>query len=146
MELTNADIQRGLKLLAQEKGGALELTSADLQRGLEFLVQEQKKVNPSMGASFYAQDDWMKTFIIALQTEVAELANELPWRPWRQEHTDVEKVTKEFVDILAFIPCMYLVLRARLGISIPDIVKQYERVVEDNKKRLRGEIPGFKAI
>lgn len=46
---------------------------------------------------------WLRRFITAMQDELRELSESLPWKWWRHEQADIQNVHVELVDLLHFI-------------------------------------------
>jgi dimeric dUTPase (all-alpha-NTP-PPase superfamily) len=79
----------------------------------------------------------------ALHTEVSELSQELPVKPWKPlQITNKANVVKEFSDILAFLGIL-MVLLEELGITTEDLANGYRTTTELNIARFSGEVEGY---
>ena len=73
----------------------------------------------------------------ALMVEVAELINELDWKPWKTKAPDPAKVTEELADVLAFLGMLLLHLEAS-GIDLSQMAEDYYRKALKNVDRSNG--------
>lgn len=99
---------------------------------LEQMFVFQKGLMKRLGV-FYSADT-VRTLFTAITVEMAEVIQELNWKPWKKTQKKVAsgKVLEELVDVLFF----YLELCIVLGFSHRDIFEAYKRKLEVNNKRI----------
>ena len=64
---------------------------------------------------------WLERFIRAMEEEIQELKEEIQWKWWRGEPTDMRKVRVELIDVFHF----FLSACAAAGMDGVDIVRVY---------------------
>lgn len=79
-----------------------------------------------------APEEWLLKFARALQQEVAELVDCVPWKWWAHyQKSDLEHAKVELIDILHFVIC----LAQTLGMSAEDLFETYMKKNAVNFKR-----------
>jgi dimeric dUTPase (all-alpha-NTP-PPase superfamily) len=111
--------------------------------GLSSLCKVQSIVSKKGINSTSNIQDLLNTYLNALHTEVAELSQELPVKPWKPlQVTNKANVIKEFSDILAFLGII-MVLLSELGISTAELADGYKSTTELNIARFSGKVEGY---
>ena len=120
----------------------------DVKAGLRGLLRMQSEVSaghppdiPEPGEE--ASPEQIRSVMLALSVELAELTQELDWKPWKQkERVDVEKVCDEFADVLAFLGLLVVYL-GRLGATPEMLARAYRLKSALNIARLNGGVRGY---
>ncbi len=109
---------------------------------MEELYIRIQKYQRMMGYNFESMtlEERMQAFrnyMVALQIEQVELAQELPWKPWRdaksQKHADKAVLSEEWVDSLFFLFDQALVLQ----LEHTDLREAFEKKMEKNLNRIK---------
>jgi hypothetical protein len=108
-----------------------------LRQGLEALEVLQCEVSGHLEGALDATPENIRTLLCALHCEVAELGQEMGWKPWKEyrlsevgkEHAT--KIAGEFADILAFLGLTIAYMR-QAGVTPVMLVKQYEKKSDRN--------------
>jgi len=80
---------------------------------------------------------WLRRFVAAIEDEVRELGESIPWKWWRHERVDLQNVRVELVDIFHFL----LSAAAASGMSGEDFINIYYQKRRINYDR---QVIGFK--
>ncbi len=64
---------------------------------------------------------WLRRFVDAIEDEVRELKESMPWKWWRNEKTDLQNVRVELIDIFHFL----LSAAAASGMTGEDFINLY---------------------
>lgn len=106
---------------------------------LDHIFELQKELNDRIGFGInpFNQEEkiqWILNVVRALQQELAEIVDAVPWKWWAHYQTfDEQNVRVELVDVLHF-----LVLLAQiLGLSAEDIYQLYLQKNKVNLDRLK---------
>lgn len=84
------------------------------------------------------------TYCFAMQKEVAELADELGWKPWKFEKPiDVGKTLAEFADVTAFYGLLLHYVMQATGATYREVVEAYITKSETNIRRALGQVEGY---
>lgn len=87
--------------------------------------------------------DTLARYGVALQIEVSEFVNELPWKVWKRKDPDVDRVVDEFADVLAFLGT-WVNLLGLMGISPTRLALAYAEKTRVNQARIiDGTVPGY---
>lgn len=79
----------------------------------------------------------LNTYLNALHTEVGELANELPTKPWNPDKPYDEKAAcMELADVFAMLSNIIWIMVIRLGIPLHNIVAAYHEKMLINMDRI----------
>lgn len=110
--------------------------------GMEALANTQLIVSGPVKDGLSGSRTAIVDYSFALTEEVHEIARELSWRPWRTpKPPDVEKVTEEFADLLAFLGVMIVNAATACGMRPAEfaemIAKQYGTVSVRNFNRFK---------
>ena len=107
---------------------------------LDRIFELQKELNDQIGFSVHnplSQEEkiqWILNIVRALQQELAEIVDTVPWKWWAHYQTfDEQNVRVELIDVLHF-----LVLLAQiLGLSAEDVYQLYLQKNKVNIERLK---------
>jgi NTP pyrophosphatase (non-canonical NTP hydrolase) len=112
-----------------------------VRAGLQSLEAIQSIVSKPV---FDAGHDQIGTYLMALMVEVAELANELDWKPWKKDQeVDAARVRDEFADILAFTGVLVYLLNKKYGIGPDDLAAAYYDKSLANVARIAGKVKDY---
>ena len=82
--------------------------------------------------------DVLTRYGLALEIEVSEFLNELPWKTWKPGmEFDRERLTDEYADILAFLGS-WVALMKEMGIDETTLATAYATKLERNHARFDG--------
>ena len=83
-----------------------------------------------------ATPDNLRTMFTAITVELAELMQELNWKPWKKtrKYSDTDKVLEEYVDVFHFV----MELGLLLGICPRVLYEAYLEKMRVNIKRQKG--------
>ncbi len=114
-----------------------------MQRGqMEELIVRISTYQKAMGYNFKAMSIeermvMFRDYMVALQIEQAELAQELPIKPWRpikdQKYSSVEIVAEEWIDCLFFLVDQALVL----NLPLEALRYAFETKMDKNMNRIQ---------
>jgi dimeric dUTPase (all-alpha-NTP-PPase superfamily) len=110
---------------------------------LEEIFQLQKKLNERIGVNLDQLDEaaktqWLLNYTRAMQQELAELVDSVPWKWWAKYQTfDEQNAKVEIIDLFHFLISAAQVM----GLSANDV---YESYVKKNKVNLERQESGYK--
>jgi len=115
---------------------------SDLIFGLSFLRAKQRPFLEGYG-HLNLDKDTITRYALALSIEVAEFANELPWKRWKEypeeeQEERKQRILEEFVDVLHFIGT-WGVLLGEMGISSYQIADEFVKKNQKNHDRMNGK-------
>lgn len=114
-----------------------------LAEGLAVLAATQRVVGSVVPGWVEGHPNYVRTTFLALIVELAELLQELNWKPWKEpREVDLDKVVEEFADILAFLGYIILWLED-MGKMPGHLAIAYQVKTEINIERLAGEVEGY---
>ena len=110
-----------------------------MQQGDQFreLFRMQKLLNERIGVHTEGMNEserakWILNYCRAVNQEVAELTDSVPWKWWaKYQKYDEQNIRVEIVDILHFVISLALVA----GMSADDVFEAYRKKNEVNFKR-----------
>lgn len=92
-------------------------------------VRNKNPTNVNIGESL----SWLVFNALALGAEWGELAQEIPWKWWKEGKIEKEKIAGELIDMFHFV----LVIFDEIGYTSEDIWQAYIAKNEENWKRFR---------
>jgi dimeric dUTPase (all-alpha-NTP-PPase superfamily) len=110
---------------------------------LEEIFQLQKKLNERIGVNLDQLDEaaktqWLLNYTRAMQQELAELVDSVPWKWWAKYQTfDEQNAKVEIIDLFHFLISAAQVM----GLSANDV---YESYLKKNKVNLERQESGYK--
>lgn len=147
-----------LRAIGPEKAAAIAATIKDMQagnvgwymliHGLSTLSDTQEELNDATMYREGSPKEMARTYTLAAIVELAELVQELEWKPWKPEKFDrsadeLQLIAAEFADVLAFIGHIMRLLHKTYGLSPIDLATAYEKKSKVNLHRLSGQIPEY---
>jgi len=109
---------------------------------LEEIFQLQKKLNERIGVKLddlteAEKTQWLLNYVRAMQQELAELVDSVPWKWWaKYQKFDEQNAKVEIIDLFHF-----LISAAQVfGLSADDV---YESYVKKNKVNLERQDSGY---
>lgn len=131
--MTDPETNPSLILNSEEEVDLTELQHLSVWAGLEALGRLQR---PSIEALGYLENttEAMSRYGLALIIEVGEFLNETPWKSWKKNPPDSQRMAEEFVDVLCFIGSWVELLRL-IGIPPIHISNTYRRKLIENNLR-----------
>lgn len=130
-----------------ENSGKADRQHWDILLGLTQLAVVQEDNLRRVGETVIDKD-MICRYGLALQIEVSEFLNELPWKSWKPKQPwdltaeDRHLIGHEFADILAFLGTWMAILNA-LGISVEDLTEAYTEKTAINHARFQGKVEGY---
>ena len=109
---------------------------------LDEIFQLQKQLNERIGVkldglSQEEQTTWLLNYTRAMQQELAELVDSVPWKWWAKYQTfDAQNAKVEIVDLFHFLVSAAQVM----GLSAQDV---YESYLKKNKVNLERQESGY---
>ena len=109
---------------------------------LDEIFQLQKQLNERIGVKLdgLSQEDqttWLLNYTRAMQQELAELVDSVPWKWWAKYQTfDAQNAKVEIVDLFHFLVSAAQVM----GLSAQDV---YESYLKKNKVNLERQESGY---
>jgi len=110
---------------------------------LEEIFQLQKKLNERIGVNLDNLDEtqkteWLLKYVRAMQQEMAELVDSVPWKWWaKYQEFDEQNAKVEIIDLFHF-----LISAAQVfGLSADDVYNSY---VKKNKVNFERQESGYK--
>lgn len=109
---------------------------------LDEIFQLQKQLNERIGVkldglSQEEQTTWLLNYTRAMQQELAELVDSVPWKWWAKYQTfDAQNAKVEIVDLFHFLVSAAQVM----GLSAQDV---YESYLKKNKVNLERQDSGY---
>ena len=110
---------------------------------LEEIFQLQKKLNERIGVKLddldeAAKTEWLLNYVRAMQQELAELVDSVPWKWWAKYQTfDEQNAKVEIIDLFHFLISAAQVM----GLSAEDVYASY---VKKNQVNLERQQQGYK--
>lgn len=110
---------------------------------LEEIFALQEKLNQRIGVNMAEMNDedrvqWILNYIRAMQQELAELTDSVPWKWWaKYQEFDKQNAKVEIVDLFHFL----ISLAQVMGMSSDDI---YDAYLEKNKVNHNRQDSGYK--
>lgn len=106
---------------------------------LEHIFALQKQFNDELFSrrpeGNFTREEWLQKLILATNVELAELADEINYKWWKDaKPIDEDAVKEELVDVLHFFVCMCL----RMGMTAEELHARYIGKNEENFNRQRG--------
>lgn len=104
---------------------------------LETIFEMQAQLNKRIGVETATMDDtakaeWVLNYTRAMQQEIAELIDSVPWKWWaKYQQFDQQNARVEVVDLFHFLISIAQVL----GMSADDVYNAYLKKNEVNHKR-----------
>ncbi len=104
---------------------------------LETIFTLQKELTERIGVRTENLDDaekvhWVLNYTRAMQQELAELVDSMPWKWWAKYQTfDIQNARIEVIDLLHFI----VAIAQTLGMSADDVFKTFKEKNLINHKR-----------
>ncbi|MDR1435632.1 MAG: dUTPase [Puniceicoccales bacterium] len=104
---------------------------------LAHIFELQKKFSQRLAIDMDALDDqkrmfWVLNYVRAMQQELAELTDSLPWKWWANyQHFDLQNAKVEVVDILHFL----ISTAQALGMSCDELYEKFCKKNEVNHAR-----------
>ncbi|KAF0096326.1 MAG: dUTPase [Puniceicoccaceae bacterium 5H] len=101
------------------------------------IFQLQEKLNERIGVNLSdldeaQQTEWVLNYTRAMQQELAELVDSVPWKWWaRYQQFDLQNARVEVIDLFHFL----VSLAQTLGMSSEDVFEAYLKKNEVNHKR-----------
>lgn len=115
----------------------------DVQRNVSALVPGAvNEANKDTGLVEPPTKDQIRTVYTALSVELAELIQELDWKPWKNKVPNTVNIANEFADILAFLGLLIFYLNS-MGVSPYTLVKAYVEKTETNINRFQHKVEGY---
>ena len=115
--------------------------SSDMDK-LEEIFQLQKQLNERIGVNLDNLDEaqkteWLLNYVRAMQQELAELVDSVPWKWWaKYQKFDEQNAKVEIIDLFHF-----LISAAQVfGLSAEDV---YESYVKKNQVNLQRQESGY---
>ncbi len=109
---------------------------------LEEIFQLQKKLNERIGVNLDDLDEagktvWLLNYVRAMQQELAELVDSVPWKWWAKYQTfDEQNAKVEIIDLFHFLISAAQVM----GLSAEDVYASY---VKKNQVNLERQAQGY---
>jgi dimeric dUTPase (all-alpha-NTP-PPase superfamily) len=109
---------------------------------LEEIFQLQKKLNERIGVKLddldeAAKTEWLLNYVRAMQQELAELVDSVPWKWWAKYQTfDEQNAKVEIIDLFHFLISAAQVM----GLSAEDVYASY---VKKNQVNLERQEQGY---
>lgn len=109
---------------------------------LEEIFQLQKKLNERIGVKLddldeAAKTEWLLNYVRAMQQELAELVDSVPWKWWAKYQTfDEQNAKVEIIDLFHFLISAAQVM----GLSAEDVYASY---VKKNQVNLERQQQGY---
>ena len=104
---------------------------------LEEIFQLQKKLNERIGVNLDNLDEaqkteWLLNYVRAMQQEMAELVDSVPWKWWaKYQEFDEQNAKVEIIDLFHFLISAAQVM----GLSAEDVYAAYVKKNEVNLQR-----------
>ena len=104
---------------------------------LENIFDLQEQLNPRIGVNMKDMDDderakWILNYVRAMQQELAELTDSVPWKWWANYQAfDKQNAKVEIVDLFHFL----ISLAQVMGMSAEDIHEAYLKKNQVNHER-----------
>ena len=104
---------------------------------LENIFELQEKLNSRIGVNMEGMDEaeqtkWILNYVRAMQQELSELTDSVPWKWWaKYQEFDEQNARVEVVDLFHFLISMAQVL----GMTADDVFQAYLKKNEVNFKR-----------
>ena len=117
-----------------------------LTEGLESLIDTQTVVSGLVPGAVTPEvtPAQIASYSLALIREVGELADELGWKPWKEQpERDLERIADEMADVLAFVGLL-LIYVEHAGVSPTDLAQAYRSKSMRNIARFFGKEDGYK--
>jgi hypothetical protein len=119
----------------------------DIRRGLEAIIRIQRisaEALPEESRVFPSPQVELLTAAYALQHEVGELLDELPWKPWRRVNiVDPNKVSDEYADVLHFLAWMTrVIVSTQSQIDLQMLAEAFVKKARINDERYAGNVEG----
>jgi NTP pyrophosphatase (non-canonical NTP hydrolase) len=98
----------------------------------EYQARLMKPIPPGLSEECIAR---FRELALALNQEVAELIDSVPWKPWRDisdQSYDYENLKREIVDCIFFL----IEISELFGITCQELFDKYDEVMLNNHKRL----------
>jgi dimeric dUTPase (all-alpha-NTP-PPase superfamily) len=109
---------------------------------LEEIFQLQKKLNQRIGVNLDDLDEgqqtqWILNYTRAMQQELAELVDSVPWKWWaKYQKFDAQNVKVEIIDLFHFLISAAQVM----GLSADDVYQSY---LKKNKVNMERQESGY---
>jgi NTP pyrophosphatase (non-canonical NTP hydrolase) len=116
-----------------------------LSIGLEILANTQRglhEISPPAQSESSFKKQTQDNFL-AIQVELAELLQEMSWKPWDTSQPAIstfpqnQVIAEEFADVLAFLGHIMRILNDAYGISTNELAAAYRRKTEKNVSRFQ---------
>jgi len=86
----------------------------------------------------------LAVYAFALQVEIAELLQELQFKPWKNPRPlQADRIADEFADVLAFIGVLLYHIYHLTGLTPAILANQYVEKSNVNWERLNGRVEGY---
>jgi dimeric dUTPase (all-alpha-NTP-PPase superfamily) len=115
--------------------------SCDMDK-LEEIFQLQKQLNERIGVNLddlseAEQTEWLLKYVRAMQQEMAELVDSVPWKWWaKYQEFDAQNAKVEIIDLFHF-----LISAAQVfGLSADDVYQSY---LKKNKVNMERQESGY---
>lgn len=110
----------------------------ELYVGLKYLMEKQRPALDRLG-HYDTSPDTLARYGNALQIEVAEFVNELPWKVWKKKDPDLDRVVDEFADVLHFLGT-FVSLLDLMGMTPETLATAFQTKWDENQRRFDGKV------
>lgn len=115
-----------------------------LWAGLQVLMGTQGDLHKMSPQKDDSRKKQLQDNFLALHVELSELLQEMDWKPWLPENdnmvdeSQIQVISEEFADVLAFLGHIIRILNEFYGITVPEIASAYAFKSEKNERRFLG--------